>query len=167
MDARHGTVYKIVSILSNEVIYIGSTINISARKATHQSACTNVHSRQYSNALYTHIRENGSFAAFRFDIIWQGECTRRTLRGLEQATIDLYDRSTLLNGINAVIDKEKSTQLGRDRALQYYYDNYKKVNRHITCCCGATITYNGKAMHHRTQKHKMFEPIMLEPLFAQ
>jgi hypothetical protein len=168
MDNTYGWVYKIINSDTKKAIYIGSTCCIQSRIATHKNA-TNCHtSPRYNKPMYQYIRANGGFYNYKVTVHWQGTiASRRELCQREQELIDEFnDDALLFNKRDAILDPVKSAQNARERSLKYYHDHRDRINRHVQCPCGAFITYNGRTMHSRTQKHLSFEPFTLSPLFS-
>jgi len=166
MDNTYGWVYQIINSDTKKAIYVGSTTCIQSRIATHKNA-TNCHtSPRYNKPMYQYIREHGGFYNFQFKISWRGTiASRRDLHEREQTVINTYANGLLFNKNDAVLDPVKSAQNTRERSLKYYHDNRDRINRHVQCPCGAVITYNGRTMHNRSQKHLAFEPLPISPLF--
>jgi hypothetical protein len=63
---RTGYIYRLWSPNSTE-FYIGSSIDVKARKHKHKSDCTNVGGKHYNLPVYQHIRSNGGWDAWRMD----------------------------------------------------------------------------------------------------
>jgi hypothetical protein len=167
MDNTYGWVYQIINSDTKEVIYIGSTTCIQSRCATHKNATNCSTSPRYNKPMYQHIRANGGFYNYRMAVHWQGNIeSRRELYQREQDLIDEFNNGALLfNKRDAIVNHAKQAQSSRERSLKYYHNNRDRINRHVQCSCGAFITYNGRTMHSRTQKHLLFEPCTLIPLF--
>ena len=98
-----GTIYKIVSKIDRNKIYIGSTWDFTRRKREHKSHCYNKNCRDYNSPVYKYIRENGGLDEFELSII---ECknydSSRERIIAEQYFINLYGGiENLLNGQDA------------------------------------------------------------------
>ena len=70
--------YQIYQNSNPEIKYIGSTNNKSARKSIHKKNTTNRVSKKYWFKLYKHIRENGGWSSFTFEVIETGEYATRS-----------------------------------------------------------------------------------------
>ncbi len=90
----HSTIYKVTNIINNK-FYIGKTIQrFWKRKSQHKSSAL-------GNKLQTHfhraIRKYG-FESFKWEILFEGECSSNKLNDLEIFYIGYYD--TFKNGYN-------------------------------------------------------------------
>ena len=79
-------------------IYIGSTVNLSRRKSHHKKNTYNRRKPSYWRKLYVHIRGNGGFDAFKFDILEAGTCDDTVfIRQREQSYIENLKPSLNIN----------------------------------------------------------------------
>jgi hypothetical protein len=89
-----------ISCISNNEFYIGSTNNFTRRKSSHKKCVTNKSGKKYWCILYQYIRANGGWINFNIEIILEDEYESLIdVRIKEQELIDLYDPS--LNSIRA------------------------------------------------------------------
>ena len=85
-------------------IYIGSTVNLSRRKSHHKKNTYNRRKPSYWRKLYVHIRGNGGFDAFKFDILEAGTCDDTVfIRQREQSYIENLKPSLNINNANNAI----------------------------------------------------------------
>jgi len=166
-DNTYGWIYLIVCNDTKEAIYVGSTSCIQSRQALHKHKTNCFSSVGYNKPMYQYIREHGGFFNFQFKISWRGTiASRRDLHEREQTVIDTYSNGLLFNRNDAVRNVQQAAKTARERSLKYYHDHSGHINRRVQCPCGAIITYNGRTMHNRTQKHKAYEPAPIYPLFS-
>ena len=58
-------IYKLEHVEKPDLVYIGGTTNLSARKAQHKSRTQNVNDKEYMAYKYKMIRESGGWDMFR------------------------------------------------------------------------------------------------------
>lgn len=115
--------------------YIGSTINISARKSNHKSRCF---SDDYFNyPLYEEMRKHTTKETFYSDIIFEileNDISNENLTKREDYYIKNYDM--IENGLNirnsicflSVKEYYKEYNKVNSKRIRNYYQNYNKVN---------------------------------------
>lgn len=109
------TFYKLCSSMSPE-FYIGSTMNYYTRKHTHKSRCINENSPKNQLKVYAHIRANGGWESWKFDVIDIIMCTKSDALIYEQKYIDLFKPT--LNSNNAMITADEKLQNKKNYNLQ-------------------------------------------------
>ena len=88
--------------------YIGSTVNLHKRKIKHKSNCNNQKSKKYNFPVYKHIRENGGYNTFEFEILDGRFCCKRDAEIYEGELIKIH-KSTLNGHKNySKVDKDNS-----------------------------------------------------------
>lgn len=95
-------IYKLIhkEATNDDMIYIGSTINIKERMRHHKGTCNTPKNRNYNVKLYKYIRENGGWDAWKYEIITDFEiyyekCKKRY--NYEGKFIKTYDTANKLN----------------------------------------------------------------------
>ena len=152
-----GTIYKIVSKIDRNKIYIGSTWNFTRRKSEHKSDCYNKNSKKYNTTLYKYIRENGGWNEFELSII---ECKNydsiREREHTEQHYINLYGGvENLMNGqdaINTPEQKREKHNICDKNRIQINKDTKRFY------CEPCEIAYRSKShleRHIQSEKHQL------------
>jgi len=82
----------------NNILYIGSTNNMSRRKSQHKKNTTNKRSKHYNQSIYQYMRLCGGFDKFTIEQIEELEYTNKPDRfKKEQEYIDLYKSKLNIN----------------------------------------------------------------------
>lgn len=116
-----GIIYGIKEISSEEIIYIGSTINLYNRKKSHKCNCF---TRQLNLLVYNYIREKTDKEHFDehfvFEVIFSGEFeTKQELRIKENEFIK--EKTPKCNNYKAFRTKEDLKKWHREYAKNYKY----------------------------------------------
>ena len=91
-------IYKIYPLNDDKNVYIGSTVNFSARKSSHKKNTYNKSSKKYSYPLYQFIRALGGWDKFNIEIVEKYPCKSKE-EGLkrEKELIELYGGNINVN----------------------------------------------------------------------
>ena len=125
-----GFIYKI-SKVGNTGIYIGSTQDLNSRHAGHMRNCNNSSTREHNYKLYKHIRENGGWDSWNFEIIE----TRFNITTDELG------------------DLEHDLQIKHNHNLGTIREGKDVKQSKYKCECGGFTTKKQKWNHCRTKKH--------------
>ena len=125
-----GFIYKI-SKKGNDGVYIGSTKDVNLRHATHKRNCNNVNEKAYNFKVYRHIRENGGWDSWKFEII-------KIEYNLTVEQLGKFERDFQI---------KEGHNLGTKRR-----DNGAKV----ICACGGKYYKRNKHGHGKSKKHKKY-----------
>jgi hypothetical protein len=170
---------------NDDMIYIGSTINIDERWGNHKKRCNNPNSKDYYYKVYEYIRENGGINAWDMIILDEIEvplkkCVERD--ELENKYIKKYDAVNKLNKVYACLNMEKRNDKNKIQCRKNYYDNldnrrekslenYKrnrdvrieKMKEPVICnFCGTFSTKTHLKRHQQTQKCKNKSALILD-----
>ena len=171
--------YKITCNDNNDLIYIGSTLNIRRRKWNNKYDCTFENGHKYDLKVYKNIRENGGWDNFTMkpiEIYYSDSKMKSKIR--ETQLMEVYNSN--LNSHRAWTDIEKRKELNKaycidnkekiaERKKKYirtydkdynktYYESNKeyllnKQKEKITCECGCEVTKCKLNRHLLTKKH--------------
>jgi len=162
-------IYKICCDDLPEFNYIGSTKSFRNRKYLHKQRAITQNTK-----LYTTIRENGGWDNWRMVIV--EDCGKISFT---EARIKEEEHRVKLNAnlnmLKCYRTEEEKIQDNRNNANNYrkkyieekkdyhkeYYEKNKetildKQSQKITCECGKTIRFGGKAEHEQSLFHKKF-----------
>jgi hypothetical protein len=140
------TIYKLVcndEKLCSE-IYVGSTKAYRARKNLHKNVCNNPNGKHYNLKVYTTIRDNGGWPAWRMvpiEVI--PNTTKREAEIRENELMEIY---------NSKLNTNKASRGNITR--KEYEKQYSIVKnlKMIKCKCGCFITSINLARHQTTTK---------------
>jgi hypothetical protein len=156
-----GFVYKLVCKDVNATeVYVGSSVSLRNRRATHKSDCNNKNGKAYDLPVYQYIRKHEGWdnwellpiERFEFDFKFElhdrerfhMEALHATLNALvPHRTKDEYRRD------NAEIIKQSDKQYGK----QYRIDHKEGLEKKYDCPCGGRYTHEHKARHLKTEWH--------------
>lgn len=129
-----GYVYNLKNEINNEIIYIGSTIDIKRRFNHHKSDTYNKNSKCYHYKIYKYIREIGfeNISINKEEMLIYTD--RTELFKLEDTYIKKYE--SLNNENNAVFDKNEYYKKYKKEYVKKYRENNKekiKKNRKEYC----------------------------------
>tara|TARA_R100000951_G_scaffold94688_1_gene83492 strand:+ start:14 stop:550 length:537 start_codon:yes stop_codon:yes gene_type:complete len=161
-DYSQTCIYKLVhkDDIDNENIYIGSTTNFRHRKNTHKSSCNCESSKEYNNAKYQFIRENGGWDNWIMVEVEKYPCNdKREAEARERYWVEYYK-----SNLNRCIPTRTSKQYHQDnrdmileRNKQHYQENRDKILKYqkekITCECGCVLNRKVISAHRKTVKH--------------
>ena len=125
-----GFIYKI-SKKGNDGIYIGSTKDVNLRYNTHKRNCINETEKSHNFKVYRHIRENGGWDSWTFEIV-------KTEFNLSVEKLGDLEREWQI---------KEGHNLGTTRR-----DNGAK----ILCVCGGKYYKKNKYGHEQFKKHKEY-----------
>ena len=125
-DYSQTCIYKLVhkDDIDNENIYIGSTTNFRHRKNTHKSSCNCESSKEYNNAKYQFIRENGGWDNWIMVEVEKYPCNdKREAEARERYWIEHF-QSKLNKYIPTRTDEEWYASV-REKYLLKFKENYR------------------------------------------
>lgn len=121
------TIYKIYSD-SCDYVYVGSTKAYASRKAQHKMCCNKVTRPNHNLKVYTTIRANGGWDAFKMVPIEEFECdTKLQAHIREQHWIDTLQSN--MNSRGCIFNKQSKNDyyaVNIDRISEYNREYYKK-----------------------------------------
>ena len=122
-DYSKSVIYK---IHNDDICYIGSTHHEYERERKHKSDCNNENGEHYNTPVYKHIRENGGWDNWKFEVIEEYPCDNRTqLRIRERDYYDLLNPE--LNMIRPYISEEEMKEERTQRSAKHYQDNREEI----------------------------------------
>ena len=134
LKMEKGYIYKIVI---NDMIYVGSSVNINRRKSEHNGSLNNKHNKKHNNKLYQKCRE-ANVNNIELILIEEYEFTDNIqLRQREQYYIDTMKAD--LNMDRAYVSEEENIDYGKiyrekkkdklsEKRKLYYEKNIDKIN---------------------------------------
>jgi len=125
-----GFIYKI-SKKGNDGVYVGSTKDVNLRHGTHKRNCNNENEKAYNFKVYRHIRDNGGWDSWKFEII-------KIEYNLTIEKLGEFEREYQI---------KEGHNLGTTRR-----DNGAK----IICACGGKYYKKNKHGHGQSKKHKKY-----------
>mgnify|MGYP003109487168 FL=1 len=127
--------------------YIGCTINkLLYRQSEHINKCFDKKSSKYNYKLYKFIRKKNIQIKLIPIFIYNGSCSKKIMRLVEQFYINKYD--SIKNGLNTY-DAFKNKNKNKEYCKQYRLKNNQKIVCNI--CKSVVVKYN-LCNHIRTQK---------------
>lgn len=162
-DYSKSVIYK---IHKDGICYIGSTNDENQRKRDHKSSCNNVNNKKcFHLKVYQHIRENGGWDNWTFEVIEEFPCeNRKQLEERERYYYDLLNPE--LNGQRPSITIDEIKIRGAKYYQEHreerkiidakYYQEQKVKNKIYNCICGGHYTTGGYPRHCRRKKHIAF-----------
>ena len=114
-------IYKLIhkDATNDDMIYIGSCDDISQRVSKHKYCCNTPNNKKYNYKVYKHIRENGGWEDWKYEIIDEVEIALRDdIYKYENAYIKKYDAIKKLN-----------TRFARRTKREYNEDNKEYIKR--------------------------------------
>ena len=128
---------------SVNAVYIGCTMNLNKRKATHKNSCNNPNNASFNNGLYKFIRLHGGWDNFEIITLEEFEINEDRSKMLE--TERQYINSfNCLNSVKLsreavetrkIISRRRWINLNRDkhnahcRMMQYKRDSWKRISK--------------------------------------
>jgi hypothetical protein len=151
--------YRIYS-LTNDKVYVGSTIDFYKRRIQHKFNCYNEKGKYLNNKLYRTIRQYDGWEFFIMEIIEILDCkTNKERFQREQELMIIYNSN--LNTNKAYLTEEQKKQYTKQYKKQYKIDNKDKINiyrnRKFDCCCGGKFLFKHKSRHNKTNIHRQYE----------
>ncbi len=170
-------IYKLIKkdAVNDDMIYIGSTINIDKRWIRHKSNCNNFNNDNYNYNLYQYIRENGGIDKWEMVVldkleVYYIKCEKRY--NYEGRFIKAFDSFNKLNENIAGRTQKKWAEDNVDKRKEYLKEYRKKNNeeksiylkkyyeftkgerkKEINCnVCGCLITKQSLTRHQKTKK---------------
>jgi len=102
-----------------DLIYVGSTANLTNRKRQHKQNCINPNCKLYNSLLYSTIRNNGGIENFKMVILGIKEnITKREAQTIEEE-YRIAEKANL-NSRKCYISKEE---------LKLYHEQYRKTHK--------------------------------------
>ena len=77
VDYSKTIIYKIQHRDNDELIYVGSTTDLTRRKYNHKRDCYDANSNKYDFKVYRMIRDNGGFDSFNMLVIKEYPCNNK------------------------------------------------------------------------------------------
>ena len=175
-DYSKGFIYKLCCKDVNvKEIYVGSSINMKARKTNHKTDCNNINSRIYNSTVYKYIRENGGFDNWSMIHIKDYPCNSKRELEAEEDKI-MRELNATLNTNKPIYDiqkrkeyikkykeenKEKIKIQKKKDDKKYYEKNKEEINKKkrekssikIICECGLTIRKDSMNKHLKRKLH--------------
>jgi hypothetical protein len=106
-DYSKGLIYKICCLDVNiKDIYIGSSINMKARRNKHKHDCSSINRKNYNNKVYTFIRNNGGWNNWRIVVIKNFSCNSKSELEAEEDKI-MREEGATLNSNKAIWNIEE------------------------------------------------------------
>ncbi len=138
IDYSKGIIYKI--FCKDQRIkqsYVGSTTNLTKRRAEHKSRCTNEKDKQYNLPLYKFIRKWGGWGSWSIIIIENFSCKNN----MELRARERYHYEQLDYPINIIVPYETEEEHIAKRKQKY------------DCRCGGRYVLPARSQHIKTAKH--------------
>jgi len=164
---------------NDRVIYVGSTVNFSARLRQHKYDCYNINSNNYNYSMYQYIRETDDWDKFEFKIeytyhnITKKELEKHEAKYILEFGLDNLlnccvpgrtpkeyhqDNKVKLNEISRKYYKNNSERLNKINR-KYYLDNEAKIKtfrkKNWYCdICDNTVQIYSKPRHLKNKTHQ-------------
>jgi len=143
-------IYRIFSD-NCDYVYVGSTTDITRRKAHHKKRCNIETNPSHNLKVYEMIRENGGWDNFKMLEIEEYSCeSSKQARKREQYWIDFYKANLNSNKAFAAETKE---EYNKQYNKQYKQKHKEELSQKITCECGAIISKSYTIQHKKRQIH--------------
>ena len=177
-------IYKIVCEDLPDYVYVGHTGAFANRKWHHKGNCNNENSKCYNYKIYQTIRDNGGWEKWRMVCIAEEECeTKRQAEMVEERyRLELnanmnsqrcyvteerkeYNKEYAKEHKEEIKAYKKEYREEHKEEIKEYRKEYQEQHKEeikkykskkYTCACGNELTWNNKAKHERTKKHKEF-----------
>jgi len=124
-------IYKLIhkNATNDDMIYIGSTINIIIRMRLHKSSCIKPYNEKYHYKVYKYIRQNGGWENWKYEIIDEVEIANK-YEGYkyEKEYITKYDCLNKLNTQLTGLTKKECGETEEDYKRRMDIE-YKKRNK--------------------------------------
>ena len=123
-------IYRIQHKIKPELLYIGSTINLSIRRCTHKNNCDNLN---INSKLFQIIRSNGGWGEFNCEILIKVKCVNSIeLRTKENEIIQALNPS--MNSKNAInllssYDYHKKYRSANKEKIVNYRMKYRQLQK--------------------------------------
>jgi len=130
-----------------EDFYIGSTVNMKARRRRHKDACNNHNNIRHNLRLYQYIRSNGGYQNWQYQTLEyiQNSINIKELHGVERKYIE-----ELKPSLNCSIPNRTKAEYRIDKKDEIRAQQDKKHQ----CECGGKYTTAHRARHFKTMKHQ-------------
>jgi hypothetical protein len=131
-------IYKLIhkNATNDDMIYIGSCDDISQRVSKHKYCCNTPNNRKYNYKVYKHIRENGGWNNWKYEIIDEVEVALRDdIYKYENTYIKKYDAINKLNSRFARRTKKEYIEDNKEQVLKKYKDKYERNKEQILAKC--------------------------------
>jgi len=175
IDFSNAIIYKIVcrdTDIPNS--YVGSTTNFAKRKCSHKFNCNNPKSNLYNLQVYQFIRAHDGWNNWDMIEIEKYPCNdSNELHARERYWIENLKASLNKSIPNRTAEeiKQYQKQYSKQYSKQYRDSEVNKIKmktyrkehkqeldkikyQKLTCECGCVVTYNNKATHCKSAKHK-------------
>jgi len=177
-DYAKTIIYKLINYDYPDLVYVGSTTNLTKRKQHHKESCLNINHKRHNLKLYVNIRENGGWENWIMIKICDYPCDNRREAEKEEDKYMMVLKANMnshraflteeekkeykqqYKKDNKDIIKEKDKEYrennkGKKKEYnkEYRENNRDKINEKITCGCGCVIIRNNSKRHERTKKH--------------
>jgi hypothetical protein len=154
-------IYKLIKkdATNDDMVYIGSTNNITIRFQGHKDKCNNPKSIKYNTKVYKYIRENGGINEWELVIldelyVYYDKCKKRY--NYESKFINAYD------AINKLNSRKEYGLCNAEKKVcnkKYYINNREIINEKrltkIKCeICNSLINTGGLWEHNKSIKCK-------------
>jgi hypothetical protein len=150
-----GTVYGIIKLNEDVVLYVGSTANLDTRWHRHRSDSRNRKRKHHGYKVYVYIRNNGGIEQFTHIPLFAGYF--RNLLHMRK-TEEAYRKKH-----KAPLNSQKCyTGLSREEYTNQYNKKYYEANHErilarkrekVTCACGFQGQRSGSSKHKKSKKH--------------
>ena len=146
----------IYKIYNDEMSYVGSTKNFKKRMITHKSSCNNDKSTKYNYFIYQYIRQNGGWADFKKEIIYECEVDNKTDQKIvEQEWINKNECK--LNTFNSYLtDEERKEQMKQweEKNKDKRKEQMKQYSGQKIICPHCNLEMNKSSLNrHIKRKH--------------
>ena len=139
IDYKNTIIYKIQHMDIPELLYVGSTTDYTRRKCEHKRNCGNANSKAYNLKLYTMIRANGGWDAFKMIQFEAYPCENKREAEMREDCI--------------MQEMKANKETIKVKGKAYRNANKELINAKKTCACGCKDTQANKARHMKTNKH--------------
>jgi predicted GIY-YIG superfamily endonuclease len=116
-DYSKAIIYSIICKTDDTLLYIGSTTNLTKRKAQHKENCNKETYKKHNLQVYVMIRENGGWDNFNMKPVKEYPCSNKIQLVIEEERIRKEMNATL-NTLKAHTTKEEYKKA--------QYESYKK-----------------------------------------
>jgi len=131
VDYSKMCIYKLEHIDKPELVYVGSTTDMTKRKTAHKFDTTNPKSKKYNQKKYEMIRANGGWESFRMLLVEKYPCSdshearRREAEVMKELKCNMNSISPFTSEEDRKIQKSKSNAIYRQNNRQII-NEYKK-----------------------------------------
>ena len=127
-------IYKLIhnDAINDDMIYIGSTIDIKMRMYKHKDVCKNPNIKEHNSKVYKYIRENGGWNNWKYEIIDEVEVTLRDdIYEYENAYIRKYDAINKLNSRFARRTKKEYLENNKEYIKRRNKEKYERNKEQV------------------------------------